>query len=120
MTSLPNSISKDPDIVRVREIRDQVSTDVKELYGLTETAEGTGLGNLKRKAHDGLRCAKAKLKKMTSYAKRLYNRDWQAKQAKLYFPSSSRPSISGQEVKVATQVSIERKEQWVIYILKVV
>ncbi|KAL2847243.1 hypothetical protein BJY01DRAFT_212753 [Aspergillus pseudoustus] len=64
------SISKHPDIIRLEEIRDQLSIDVRELYGTMKRAEGTELGNLKRKADDDLRCAKAKLKKMTFNAAR--------------------------------------------------
>jgi hypothetical protein len=39
------SILKHPDIVHLKEIRDQLSTDVEELYGSMKRAEGTDQNN---------------------------------------------------------------------------
>ncbi|KAE8334283.1 hypothetical protein BDV24DRAFT_173079 [Aspergillus arachidicola] len=57
------SISSHPEIIRLRELRDSLAAEAKELYGSSKNAAGTKIGELKAKAEANLRCAKAKLKK---------------------------------------------------------
>ncbi|KAE8397492.1 hypothetical protein BDV37DRAFT_291961 [Aspergillus pseudonomiae] len=57
------SISSHPEIIRLRELRDSLAAEAKELYGSSKNAAGTKIGELKAKADANLRCAKAKLKK---------------------------------------------------------
>jgi hypothetical protein len=51
-----------PEIVQLKEMRDALATEAKELYGSVSKAAGTKLGELKNKTDALLRTTKAKLK----------------------------------------------------------
>lgn len=69
-TTERSSFLTHPDIIRLQELRDSLAAEAKELYGSSKNAAGTKLGELKAKAEASLRCAKAKLKKVTFNAAR--------------------------------------------------
>ena len=54
-----------PDIIHLQEMQDSLAVEAKELYRLSKNAAGIKLEELKAKAEASLRCAKAKLKKVT-------------------------------------------------------
>ncbi|KAJ5982359.1 hypothetical protein N7451_012459 [Penicillium sp. IBT 35674x] len=59
-----------PEIVQLKQMRDALATEAKELYGSVSKAAGTKLGELKEKTDALLRTKKAKLKNGTFLAAR--------------------------------------------------